>query len=108
MSTVYNPGMVDMARGVLKKNVDGVPDNILHNSCRHFYIMPEAVEIQDESVPVGSPVGQNVPIGVQEQFGRSHLLSHTTEQTNPRQEEYNQHCPEKVVFVLIKEETGES
>jgi hypothetical protein len=38
-------------------------------------------EMQDKSVPVGSPIGQNEPIGVEEQLASSHWLSHTTERT---------------------------
>jgi hypothetical protein len=33
-------------------------------------------------VPVGLPIGQNEPIGVQEQLASSHCLSHTPERTN--------------------------
>lgn len=49
ISAVYNPVMVGTAGGVLKKNVDGVPDIIRNNCYGHVFVMPEAVDLSNTS-----------------------------------------------------------
>jgi hypothetical protein len=59
-------------------------------------------EMEDrKSVPIGSPVGQNEP-------PVPHWLSHTTEPTNRRQEQDNQHGPEKGRLCWCRKRHGRS
>jgi hypothetical protein len=52
--------------------------------------------MQDKkSIPTDLATGQNEPIELQEQLASSHWFSHRTEWTNRRQDQDNQHDPEK-------------
>jgi hypothetical protein len=64
------------------------------------YIANRRAMQDNKQVPIDSPIGQNEPIGVQEQLASSYWLSHTTKWTNRRKDQDNQCGPGKGQFVL--------